>query len=211
MKTSEKILAIHSENPMLTYRQIGKQVGVSSQRVQQVLKRNKIASVRYENLRKMKTELIRPLFMKNLNYEEISKITNLSVNQIQKLISKCYEMKTATVIDNQVFLFETIKSASRDWISGMSCEEICDKYNFGKKEYPKQRKSGIIHRLRITFGLELFPKRQENGVENIVEVYDKLKSEGKTTKEIFEIVGGYKNAESMYSSVRALKKKPTKE
>ena len=204
MKTSEKILAIHSENPMLTYRQIGKEVGVSNQRVHQVLKKK---NIKRRSIHERRADVIRPLFMRNLSYEEISKITNFSHEQISFAICGDDEMKSSIVIYNQVFLFEIVKAVSKDWICGMPCEEICHKYNFAKKDQSKQIKSGIIHSLRLRYGIEMFPKRNGKGVENIVEVYDKLKAEGKTNKEIFQIVGGYKNAESMYSAVRGLRKK----
>lgn len=206
MNKDAKILEINLETPGLTYLEIANKVGVSRQRVHQVLKKNNAERVKKESIHEKRANIIRPLFMKNLSYREISEITNIPDYLISEAVCQDYEMKTATVIKGEVFLFETIKLASVDWISGMTCEQLCEKYKFGNVNDSKPVKSAIVHQLRSVFGEALFPKRNASGIENILEIYEDLKSKGKTNREIFEIVGGYKTKDSMYTTVNNLKR-----
>ena len=206
MNKDAKILEINLETPGLTYLEIANKVGVSRQRVHQVLKKNNVERVKRESVHEKRANIIRPLFMKNLSYREISEITSIPDYLISEAVCQDYEMKTAANIRGRVFLFETIKLASVDWISGMTCEQLCQKYSFGNANDSKPMKSAIVHQLRSVFGEALFPKRNASGVENILEIYEELKSKGKTNREIFEIVGGYKNEESLRSTIINLKK-----
>lgn len=197
MTSTEKILELHSSNQNLSQKQISVILGISRERVRQIFNSLGLANDYRTKRAEERVNLIRPLFMKNLPRTEISRMTGMSRDMISRIVNSDYEMKSTIFIYNKPYSIDKIKTISEDWKTGMTVMELCHKHELCDDSFADSKKSAIVSHLRTTFGDEMFPKRNCEGVDDLIERYNELKTAGKTLKEIFEIVGGYKNESCM--------------